>query len=222
MKSLQELLPPDVALATAGDNGQEALLLKGEAETVLNTSAERRRSFALGRSCARQALADLGVDSCAIPAGPRGEPLWPKGFTGSITHRGSFWAAAAAPSRACLAIGIDAELNRPLSPTLRKKVIAGTPLPTRPAEIHWETVVFSAKESTFKARPPAQGGLPGLLGIAISLDPRRQTFQARLDEIEAYPLGKINGVFATTDSMILTAALVLAPLQRSPEELALR
>jgi 4'-phosphopantetheinyl transferase EntD len=211
MKSFREMLPSDVVLATASDEGQDAPLLDGEAETVLNASPKRQRSFALGRDCARRALGDLGLDVCAILSGPRGEPLWPQGVTGSITHRSGFWAAAVAPSSVCLAIGIDAELNHPLPAPLREKVVGEASLPTPLTGIHWEAVVFSAKEATFKARRPEQISLFDFLGIELSLDPRRQTFQARLNEAEAWPLRTISGVFATAGTLILTAALIPRP-----------
>ncbi|MGW1816188.1 4'-phosphopantetheinyl transferase family protein [Streptomyces sp. NPDC002125] len=60
----------------------------------------RRREFTTARWCARRALAAAGAPTADAPlrSGRRGEPLWPAGFTGSITHSAGYRAAVAAPS----------------------------------------------------------------------------------------------------------------------------
>ncbi|HEX5608563.1 MAG TPA: hypothetical protein VFX45_00565 [Solirubrobacterales bacterium] len=205
MRPFRQLVPPGIVLATAGEEGQEAPLLDSEAEAVLSASAERRRSFALGRACARQALGALGIGPCAIPSGPRGEPVWPSGIAGSITHRNGFWAAAVAPSAVYPALGIDAELNRRLPPRVGKRVAEGT-LPARQPGIHWEAVAFSAKEASFKARDPQRPGALGLLGIEVVLDPLQQTFQAGASDGDPPGAPGLKGVFSTAGPLILTAS----------------
>ncbi|MGW0783195.1 4'-phosphopantetheinyl transferase family protein [Streptomyces sp. NPDC002913] len=60
----------------------------------------RRREFTTARWCARRALAAAGAPTADAPLrrGRQGEPLWPAGFTGSITHSAGYRAAVAAPS----------------------------------------------------------------------------------------------------------------------------
>lgn len=116
---------------------------------------KRRTEFATGRHCARQAMQLLGTEPCAIPIGSGREPLWPVGLTGSITHCSGYCAAALANANDFATIGIDAEENSPL-PEGVLSVIA-TPDEKRKIQeipssyIHWDRLLFSAKESVYKA-----------------------------------------------------------------------
>lgn len=74
----------------------------------------RQREFATARSCARTALARLGVPPVPVLASPRGAPRWPAGVVGSITHCDGYRAAAVAYTRDVVSLGIDAEPDEPL------------------------------------------------------------------------------------------------------------
>lgn len=63
-----------------------------------------RCEFVTGRACARRALARLGVEPVPVPSGDRGEPFWPDGIVGSITHCDEYRACAAARRRMAAAI----------------------------------------------------------------------------------------------------------------------
>src|SRR5690606_8339287 len=78
-----------------------------EAALVKNAVETRRRQFEAGRSAAREALASFGVRAQPILRGAVGEPLWPDGFVGSITHTRSVAAAAVASRDDFQGIGID-------------------------------------------------------------------------------------------------------------------
>jgi len=75
---------------------------------------KRRREFTTGRACARAALSQLGIGPTAIPGGARGQPLWPPGIVGSITHCRGYCACAVARAERVVSLGIDAEANLPL------------------------------------------------------------------------------------------------------------
>ena len=131
------------------------------ASSVL-AAADRSEQFAAGRGCAAAALADLGtfVGPTRIVRGPQGQPVWPHGFCGSITHSGWYVAAAAARLTDAGGIGIDAiEIVAPERAARVASVVA------RPAELRLLrragmdaatalTVAFSAKESLFKCLFP--------------------------------------------------------------------
>jgi len=83
-------------------------------EAVVRTAGPRRRAeFTVGRRCAREALAGLGLPVAPVLAGRAGEPLWPAGVTGSITHCPGYRACAVARAADVAGIGIDAEPDRP-------------------------------------------------------------------------------------------------------------
>ena len=97
--------PPDHPAATLW----WAALPEEERLQALQAVSARRADLAAGRRLAHAALASFGADVPVIGRGIRGEPLWPAGTIGSITHCEGYAAAAAAATTACCAIGIDVE-----------------------------------------------------------------------------------------------------------------
>lgn len=104
-------------------------------------------------------MARLGVAPAAIGRGPAGEPLWPAGTTGSITHKGDIAAAAVARTSEVLGVGIDAEMiveaNRAarIAPRIllpREAAVGGDAL----AEALRLSIIFSIKESIYKCLYP--------------------------------------------------------------------
>ncbi len=124
---IADLLPPVVAAAEfAGDPPEAGPGLFPAEEAVMRTAGPQRRAeFAAGRLCAREALARLGVRAAPILPGPAGEPRWPEGVTGSITHCAGYRACAVARTTDVAAIGIDAEPDAALPAGLIEKVATG-------------------------------------------------------------------------------------------------
>src|SRR5215813_14270807 len=121
------LLPSAVAAAeSTGSPASNPTELFPAEEAALRTAGPGRRAeFAAGRSCARAALAMLGVAAGPILVGPAGQPLWPAGVTGSITHCVGYRACAVARTTDVAAIGIDAEPDAALPAGLIEKVATG-------------------------------------------------------------------------------------------------
>src|SRR4051812_9450636 len=114
--AFEHLVPPFVACAETTHDLLDIDLFPSEREALGSAVEKRRREFTTGRACARQALSRLGTPVVALPSGPHGEPLWPAGTVGSITHCRGYRACAVARSEAVTALGIDAEPNEPLPP----------------------------------------------------------------------------------------------------------
>ena len=167
---LAGVLPAGVASAVWGVDATEASLHPGEERAVARAVAGRREEFARGRACARAALAALGATPGAIPAGPHRAPVWPPGFVGSITHGAGVVAAAAAPRSAVPALGIDVEADGPLEPGVQEMIFA--PGEDRGREPWWPAVVFSAKESVFKALHPEVGEWIPFEAVRVMRGPR--------------------------------------------------
>lgn len=119
-------------------------------------SATRRASFLRGRTAARRAAAQLGRTFAGpLGTGDAGEPLWPPGLIGSLTHTKELAIAAVAPAQDYQLIGIDLEdRRRELPPSVRDRIC-------REAEKTWVNegedrllMIFSAKESLYKALYP--------------------------------------------------------------------
>ena len=168
--------------ATESPVGDDALLPQ-EGDLVDGASAQRRAEVAAGRHCARLALAalDPGLGRMPVLADPRGAPLWPAGTVGSITHCAGWTGAVAARSRGSRlgrgirALGLDAEPIVPL-PTGVLDVVASAAERAAVARlggerpgIPWDTLLFSAKEATYKAWYPLAGTVVGHDAVRVEL-----------------------------------------------------
>lgn len=127
-----------------------------EAPLLANTSQQRSREFTTTRYLARRALTDLGWPAAPILKRPAGNPAWPVGVVGSMTHCRRTCAVVIAEATKYHGLGIDAEIAQDLSPALLDLI--ATPLEQRLIENSKvpfaSTVLFSAKESVFKAWYP--------------------------------------------------------------------
>ncbi|WP_226662846.1 4'-phosphopantetheinyl transferase family protein [Microbulbifer aggregans] len=120
---------------------------------------KRRAEFLAGRRCAQQLLLSRGIPSAACSHIASGEdrcPIWPRGINGAISHSDDLAICAVSD----YPVGIDYEpLISPASAENVRSLIM-TPGETRqgsPAPLtdnQWLTLVFSAKESLFKALYP--------------------------------------------------------------------
>jgi len=178
---LSRLLPSGVAVAEQF-GAVSGVLWKEEEEALGQAVPKRQMEFAAGRSCAREALSLLGVPGCAILRGGAREPLWPDGVVGSITHCNGYCAAAVAHADQVLSLGIDAEPDEPLP--------AGVlPLIARPEEAerllkrpsasrkNLDRLLFSAKESTYKAWYPLSKKWLDFDEVRIDLIPEHDSFE---------------------------------------------
>lgn len=190
---LAGLLPARVEVVEAfADPPSFELFPEEQALMERATSAERRREFATVRMCARTAMLRLGVPPA--PVLPREEgagwarnaPRWPQGVVGAMTHCEGYRAAALARSGAVASVGIDAEPHAPLAKGIQSAVtspeerMALARLARSHSEVAWERVLFSAKESVFKAWFPLTGRWLGFEDCEIALDADDGTFSAAL------------------------------------------
>ncbi|HEY7199365.1 MAG TPA: 4'-phosphopantetheinyl transferase superfamily protein [Candidatus Dormibacteraeota bacterium] len=212
---IERLVPDAVVVVEAGDADWTAPLLPEEEPLVARAVEKRRREFSAGRSCARRALARLGWPDFALGAGARREPLWPPGIVGAITHCPGYCAAAVARAADVRCLGIDAEVRGPLPDGVADMVCTPDELRRTAAMAgdHWGTLLFSAKESIYKAwYPVAQRWLDYRdADLAIEADEGR--FLARIllaVEPEVWPWNPLEGRFALGPDRVYTAVVVPA------------
>jgi enterobactin synthetase component D / holo-[acyl-carrier protein] synthase len=224
---IEHLVPGTVRTRAAyGDELDDAPLYPEEAVHVAKAVARRRAEYAAGRACARAALAALGSEPGPILRDAhRGAPLWPDGVVGSITHCDGYRAAAVARSTDILTVGIDAEPHGPL-PDGVLEVILATPLErSRLAALtaedpgtHWDRLLFSAKETVYKAWYPFHRRMLGFkeAELLFARDPEttdRGTYTARLlipGPLLAEGTGPevFSGRWIARDGLVVTAIVV--------------
>ncbi|WP_428510431.1 4'-phosphopantetheinyl transferase family protein [Roseateles sp.] len=124
----------------------------------LPSRASRRRQieFIGGRLAAERALARAGANPEApVARGSRGQPEWPAGWTGSISHTASHAYAVATRASGPAGIGIDAEVvvdSRTRADILSICAVAEElpRLERLGRENEAATLLFSAKEAYYK------------------------------------------------------------------------
>jgi 4'-phosphopantetheinyl transferase EntD len=210
---MERLLPPGVEVVEAEPEMWEAELLPEEAELVSRAVPRRRREFAAGRACARLGLSRLGFPPAPLLSGSDRAPLWPEGAVGSITHCPGYAAAAVARAAEMRGLGIDAEVNQPLPEGVAELVCTPaerTWAAAAPAGmINWPTLIFSAKESVYKAWQPLTGDWLGYLDAELMIDSDAGAFEARLmvdrPPVLGSAFGGFRGRFAASRAHLFTA-----------------
>lgn len=215
---IEQILPGGVASAESFADPPDAVVFSEEAAIVAKAVDERRREFTTARSCARRALTSLGMAPAPILPGERGAPQWPPGIVGSITHCTGYRAAAVARIRDMLTIGVDAEPNEVLPDGVLEVVsLAGErarlrDLAAAAPGVCWDRLLFSAKESVYKAWFPLTARWLGFEEAVITFDPADGTFAARLlvpgPQLDGRPLTGFAGRWLARDGLVLTAIAV--------------
>jgi 4'-phosphopantetheinyl transferase EntD len=201
MGLVSRLVAPGIFGADIFDTGQPLALHPQEEIFVAKAVEKRRRDFALGRTCARAALAKLDHGDAIIPIGEGGAPIWPAGILGSITHTRGYAAALAADARRFRGIGVDAErvggVTLDLWPRLFDEAERDQLMTLDGAKrAMLATMFFSAKETVYKA-----WAMKGALAFRqIHIAPDEGGF------IAAHAGQSLHGCYTVQDDLMLTAA----------------
>jgi len=189
---------------------------------VARAVGKRRAEFTTVRTCARIALGRLGLPPAPLLSGPKREPLWPAGVVGSITHCDGYRAAAVARASEVAAIGIDAEPHDPLPAGILDRVTLPAErahLADLPSGVHWDRLLFSAKESVYKTWFPLTRRWLGFEEAALLLAPgprpERGTFTADLlvdtpPVVGGRPVRTLRGRYAVSGGLLGTAITLAA------------
>lgn len=210
---IEAILPSGVVAEEAFDDPPDAKLFPEEEALLVRAVDKRRREFTTARWCARRALARLGASPVPILPGRRGQPQWPPGFVGSMTHCAGYRAAALAPAGRAQALGIDGEPDEPVPdgvldvislPEERDHLasLAGTD----PA-VSVDRLLFSAKESVFKAWYPLTAEELGFRDATLRFDPTRRSFHARLLSARARGT-ELEGRWLAVNGLVVTAVVL--------------
>jgi 4'-phosphopantetheinyl transferase EntD len=153
----------------------------------------------------------LGVPPVPILAGDGGEPLWPDGVVGSISHCAGYRGAAVARASEVAAVGLDAEPHEPLPAGIADAVAVPEEwaqldrlAAVRPG-VCWDRLLFSAKESVYKVWYPSAGRMLDFDEARVELA-ADGTFRAQL--LVTGPFSELRGRWVADDSILLTAIVL--------------
>lgn len=146
---------------------------------------QRQQSYLAGRACAQVLYSRYALPWDHLLTYPEehpqhGSPQWPDGFTGSISHSPTLAVATMAPLTACPGIGIDVErvMSEEKAQRLKTQIL-------HPAE-DWVktaldlTLVFSFKESIYKALHPTVQRFIGFQEVKVHPPLRLSDFTVQL------------------------------------------
>jgi 4'-phosphopantetheinyl transferase EntD len=215
------ILPDDVVAVAAHEDVGGVELFPAETAALGNAVEKRRREFATVRACARTAYQRLGVPAVPVVPGERGEPSWADGVVGSITHCDGYRACALARASSFASIGIDAEPNAPLPAGVLGDVArpeerpALAELARLAPHVHWDRLLFSAKEAVYKAWFPLARRWLGFEDAVVTIDRAAGSFHARLlvpgPPVGGRPLSTLSGRWLAADGLVLSAIALPAP-----------
>ena len=213
-------LVDDMAYAELYSDPPGLTPMPAEEPLIAKSVAKRRNEFITVRHCARIALGELGVPPVPILKGDKGEPCWPDGVVGSLTHCTGYRGAVVGRGEAVRSVGIDAEPHD----VLPNGVLDAISLPAERAEIprampaglHWDRVLFCAKEATYKAWFPLTKRWLGFedAHITFEVDPSGVTgrFVSRIlidpAALSGPPLTSLAGRWSVERDLVLTAIVL--------------
>ncbi|ARF58006.1 4'-phosphopantetheinyl transferase family protein [Streptomyces gilvosporeus] len=216
---IEKLLPAPIATAESFEDLPLSEMYPEEWALVENAVPKRQKEFGTVRGCARTALSHFGIDPAPILPGPGRAPRWPDGIVGALTHCNGYRAAAVARARDILTVGLDAEPNQPINDPGVLDLVA---LPEERAqlrhlakvepEVCWDRLLFSAKESVYKAWYPLTGRWLGFEDALLTLDPTDATFTARLlvpgARVDGAELTEFSGRWMVESGFVVTAVVM--------------
>jgi 4'-phosphopantetheinyl transferase EntD len=207
---LKDILPPEVKVIEQFNDDPKATLFVEE-RIVGKASNVRRQEFTQGRHCAHQAIIALGFPASPIGRGAVGEPIWPVEIIGSITHCRAYRAAAVAKRDDFYSIGIDAEIHENLPAEILAEITQREELAfitaSSDVKTSWGCVLFSAKESVYKALFPLTNKWLGFDEVTVTFDRDHSQFSARISpavEVNGHPLESLSGRYKIANGLVVT------------------
>ncbi len=195
--------------------------LPEEEPLIAKSVAKRRNEFITVRHCAREALGRLGLPPAPILKGDKGDPCWPDGVVGSLTHCTGYRGAVVGRAASVRSVGIDAEPDDVLPDGVLKAISLDEErheLAALPQGLHWDRILFCAKEATYKAWFPLTKRWLGFedAHIVFDLDPpggsSTGVFVSKIlidpQALSGPPLTALRGRWSVERGLVLTAIVL--------------
>jgi enterobactin synthetase component D / holo-[acyl-carrier protein] synthase len=211
----------DLAYAELYSDPPDLAPLPDEEPLIAKSVAKRRNEFITVRHCARIALGELGVPPVPILKGDKGEPLWPDGVVGSLTHCAGYRGAVVGRTDSVRSVGIDAEPHDVLPQGVLGAITLDEErheIAALPEGLHWDRILFCAKEATYKAWFPLTKRWLGFedAHVVFDLDPTgggtTGVFVSKIlidgSALSGPPLTALRGRWSVERGLVLTAIVL--------------
>ena len=216
---LSAVVPDSVVAAELYSDPPDLKPLPDEEPLIARSVTKRRNEFVTVRHCARLALGELGLPAAPILKGDKGEPRWPEGAVGSLTHCDGYRGAVVGRAGQVRSVGIDAEPHGDLPDGVLDAVSLAAErreLAAMPDGLHWDRILFCAKEATYKAWYPLTRRWLGFedAHIVFDVDSNGTTgefvSQILIDPsaLSGPPLEALRGRWSVREGLVLTAIVL--------------
>jgi len=214
--AISAILPPGVHFEGGAPPAICHHLYASELRLVENCVPQRRREFSAGRFYARRALSRLGHRPAPILVAGGRWPVWPAGIVGSISHCATFCGATVAVARDVIALGFDVEEDVSLAAELIPIICSPEELEFAVSNTIWPAkrvakLIFSIKESVFKAYHPPTASFLDFREAMVTFDWTAQEFVARICSPERPPVfgrREITGRFGAAGGVVFSIASI--------------
>ncbi|NWO06480.1 MAG: 4'-phosphopantetheinyl transferase superfamily protein, partial [Alteromonadaceae bacterium] len=161
---------------------------------------KRQAEFLAGRFCAKACMQSLdpALGDTVVPIGKNRAPSWPLTVIGSIAHSGTeaICAIRKSSTSVCLGIDIESVLSEADALQIGPQIHSNQELDILCRQnIKFNvasTLIFSAKESLFKALHPTVGGYFGF----------EEAFITNINNMDRYLTIRLDASFASTHNLI--------------------
>jgi len=176
---------------------------------------KRKAEFVAGRYLAHEALTRLGANNPCVDISAHRAPLWPDSFIGSISHSDGFVVCAVGNKSVIKGVGIDVEtfIDTETAGKIINSVLTHSEFSFTGESIALDpeilTLIFSAKESLYKALHPHVGRYFDFKAAAINkIDVITKRFTIELVEELSPELPidmQFEGIFERDNQKVFTA-----------------
>ncbi|MGV3526311.1 MAG: 4'-phosphopantetheinyl transferase family protein [Candidatus Sericytochromatia bacterium] len=140
---------------------------------LASAAPKRQAEYLAGRACLQSLYAQAGLPWQDPPHDAQRAPVWPLGWTGSLSHSADCALAVLASRAQVRAVGVDVETCMSAETAARVRASLLHPdeevlVPAGEAGRERLTLIFSFKESFYKALAPLLGRFIGFQELAVT------------------------------------------------------
>ncbi len=181
--ALGRILKPDISVDVRLVDAAAQSPFSIERAAMAQAIPSRKAEFFSGRLAARAALLSHGERPQAIAQGSDRAPVWPVGFTGSISHSDGLVAVITGRQPPYKSLGLDIEKDTPLDPDLWPEILTAQDLlwvqsVPQSKRGNYAKQLFSIKECTYKAQYTLSKKLLDFSAFAVDLSLETGMFKA--------------------------------------------
>ena len=181
--------------------GKELKLLSGKKGSFIS-------SFSTGRECIRLIQRNMGLPIFELISGENG-PSWPEGIIGSISH--SERSAIAIVVKEIKGMGIDIERRGRVGDKVVQRIATAEEIKKYASASHFDwTLLFSAKESVYKAINPLERVYFGFKDVELCFDDGKKMFSTKYvgTKLGLKVIDRLAGYWVEIEDQFLTLVIL--------------